>query len=370
MRILHLADVHLDRPFVGLPLDVAKRRRGELFEAFRRCIELGEARQANLITVGGDLWEEEHVSADTRNSVAHELGRLAVPVLLICGNHDPLLPGGSYMRTEWPSNVYIFPRRTVTERRFDGVSVWGISWGGGDLPSNVLDQIAIPDDGRAHLLLLHGTAVPLLDLVDEAYFPFQPWKIQEAGLTTCLAGHVHIAQEVPGVIYPGSPEPLGWGDQGRHCAALIDINDGALSVELLDVNLTRYETREVNCTGCGSSAEIRRRVNDAIADNDPSVLYLRIRLVGEVGPDCEVDAAQVERKVGGGYGALVVEDRTEPLLDIESRADRKGLEGLFVRTLLDRLQETQAESERRRFELALNAGLRAIDGKDPILHVD
>ena len=76
MRILHFADVHLDRPFTGLTPDRAKDRRHDLFEAFRRCLALAREREVDLVTIGGDLWEEEHVRADTCNSVAHELGQL------------------------------------------------------------------------------------------------------------------------------------------------------------------------------------------------------------------------------------------------------------------------------------------------------
>ena len=66
MRIAHLADVHLDRPFVALPAAAAETRRDELFDAFGRCLTLARERGADLITIGGDLWEEEHVRADTR----------------------------------------------------------------------------------------------------------------------------------------------------------------------------------------------------------------------------------------------------------------------------------------------------------------
>ena len=64
-----------------------------------------------FVTIGGDLWEEEHVRADTRNSVGSRAGSgLECPVLIVCGNHDPLLAGGRFMRTSWPDNVAIVPR--------------------------------------------------------------------------------------------------------------------------------------------------------------------------------------------------------------------------------------------------------------------
>src|SRR5688500_5909116 len=140
MRILHLADVHLDRPFRGLADEAASQRRQDLFDALRRCLGLANERGVDLVTIGGDLWEEEHVRADTRNSVAWELGKLEVPVLMACGNHDPLVPGGSYMRTTWPANVSIVNQGKLTEHAFGNVVIWSVSWGGGDLSPRLLER--------------------------------------------------------------------------------------------------------------------------------------------------------------------------------------------------------------------------------------
>ncbi len=75
----------------------------------------------------------------------------------------------------------------------------------------------------------------------------------------------------------------------------------------------------------------------ALTDSDPQHVFLRLRLVGEVGPDCAVDRARIVGQHKARYAALVVEDATEPLLDIQSRAERKGLDGLFVRKLQQRI---------------------------------
>ena len=57
MKILHLADVHLDRPFVGLPADEARARRADLLGTFRRCLEAARGHGVDAVTIGGDLWE-------------------------------------------------------------------------------------------------------------------------------------------------------------------------------------------------------------------------------------------------------------------------------------------------------------------------
>jgi hypothetical protein len=57
------------------------------------------------------------------------------------------------------------------------------------------------------------------------------------------------------------------------------------------------------------------------------------------------------------------------LLDVDGRADRPGLDGLLVRKLRERMAAAH-DDEQRVLQLALEAGLRAIDGRDEILHVD
>jgi exonuclease SbcD len=372
MRILHFADVHLDRPFMGLPFDVAARRRHELFEAFRRCLATARERRAELITIGGDLWEEEHVTADTRNSVCYELAQAGLPVLIACGNHDPLIEGGSYLRTEWPDNVTVVRRGSVGEHSFGDVCIWSVSWGGGDLSPRLLERLEAPVDGRTHVLLVHGTSIaaPFADPAGESYCPFDPKFVRRAGLAICLGGHIHAASFVDDVVYPGSPEPLGWGEHGRHCVALVEIQAGEAKVELIDINEKRYEKREVDCSGCASSAEVDARIVGALTEPDPQNVFLRLRLVGEVGADCTINRTKIVGQHRAGYAALVVEDATEPLLDIDNRAERKSLDGLFVRKLRQKIATASTESERRLAELALQAGLHAIDGHEVILRVD
>jgi DNA repair protein SbcD/Mre11 len=368
MRILHLADVHLDRPFVGLPASAAAAQRRNLFDAFSCALSIGKERHVALVTIGGDLWEEEHVRADTRASVAHELGQLDVPVLIVCGNHDPLVPGGSYSRTAWPANVQVVPLRSLREFRYGDVSIWSVSWGGGDLSPRVLEHFDAPGDGRRHVALLHGTA-PTAPFAEEAggYFPFNPRRLREAGISVCLAGHIHAASFVDGVVYPGSPEPLGWAERGRHCVAIVEVGE-EVDVELVDVNKTRFETVEVDCSGCESSAEVDDRIDRALAQGDGN-LFLRVRLVGVVGPDCDVDTLHVGGSRRTSFALLQIEDATETSLDIEGRLERKSLDGLFTRKLLEEIESAPDERARRIARLALEAGLRAVEGREPVLHV-
>ena len=146
MRIVHFADVHLDRPFIGMELEAARERRAGLRAAFDRCLELATSRGADLITIGGDLWEDEHVTPDTIRWVADRLSRAGRPVIVVAGNHDPLSPGGPFDRAPFGENVTVLGSGAAFDRVDVGdLSVWGTSW-----------QRATPLTSRA----LRGFAVP------------------------------------------------------------------------------------------------------------------------------------------------------------------------------------------------------------------
>jgi DNA repair protein SbcD/Mre11 len=368
MRILHLADVHLDRPFVGLSIMAARQRRLELRDAFERCLTAAREHGADIITIGGDLWEDEHVTADTRARVAQQLAELGLPVLIVCGNHDRLKPGGNYDRTIWPDNVRIFGGDGLHEERYDEVSVWGISWGPGDLSPSFLKNFQVPDDGREHVLLLHGTANPLVHLTDEAYCGFDPRRIDDSGLALCLAGHIHQAGQTGRVVYPGSPEPLGWGEKGRHCYALVAIEGADARVELHDVGRFRYEDRIVDCADAASSHEIEQRLAEALVSDDET-LYVDVALVGDVLPDCQVDRRRLLEMHEGRFAGMRIRDETRPGYDYDLRAKLGTVDGLFVRKLLDRVEQAD-DGDRAVVELALQAGLRAIDGREDLIDVD
>ena len=94
VRILHFADLHLDRSFAGLsvaPSEAAKRRE-ELRAALRRIVDLAIELNVDALTAGGDLYEHDRAGADTAtssraNSSVSPQGR----VFIAPGNHDPYI---------------------------------------------------------------------------------------------------------------------------------------------------------------------------------------------------------------------------------------------------------------------------------------
>src|SRR5205085_1765987 len=92
MKLLHIADIHLDRVFHRAESrPAAVRRRGELRDALTRALALGKEREVDAVCIAGDVYEHEYVSEDTISFLRGAFAAAGVPVLVTPGNHDPYL---------------------------------------------------------------------------------------------------------------------------------------------------------------------------------------------------------------------------------------------------------------------------------------
>jgi hypothetical protein len=157
---------------------------------------------------------------------------------------------------------------------------------------------------------------------------------------------------------------------GRHCAALIGIEEHKVSVDLIDVAEQRYVEREVDCTDCESSAEVGERLSNSLDDLEPEKLHLRAVLTGEVGKDCEVDQGELASLHGNRYAELKLVDGTRPAYDFEALAREPTAAGRFVSDLSTRIESASDTRERAVLEIALLAGMRALEGRRSLIHVD
>src|SRR5262245_29643639 len=110
MRVLHLADVHLDTPFAGRSDGVRDRLREASREALSRAVSCAVAERVHAVLLAGDVFDGDRLSFRTERFLLDEMTRLhqaGIPVVYATGNHDP---GRDAYRTRpliWPPNVEV-----------------------------------------------------------------------------------------------------------------------------------------------------------------------------------------------------------------------------------------------------------------------
>ena len=102
VRILHSADWQIGKPYKFVD-DPQKRFRlqEERLRAIGRIDAAARRQGASYVVVSGDLFDSRTVAFSTALEVLEAIGAMALPVLVIPGNHDYGAPGGIWDSPEW-----------------------------------------------------------------------------------------------------------------------------------------------------------------------------------------------------------------------------------------------------------------------------
>jgi DNA repair exonuclease SbcCD nuclease subunit len=371
VRILHFADLHLDRSFAGLsvaPSEAAKRRE-ELRTALRRIIDLALELNVDALTVGGDLYEHDRAGADTGNFIAAEFERLAPkPVFVAPGNHDPYLPDSLYWRLQWPANVHIFQSMSWEAVDLsDSVTIWGAGHKGPAIRDNLFAALTV-DRARTNVALLHGSDMSAVPEGKDAHCPFTRDDIERSGVSFALLGHYHEMRlrplESPRYAYPGTPEPLDFSEDGEHYVLLLTADARGVSVEPHKINEVQYQTHTVDVTGMSTSNAIRQAICDLAEDEVASRAIMRVVLTGQPEEDLDMDLVALLQVTHERFRYLdPIVDKTDPPFDLEQLREDTTTQGAFVRMLHEKLAQAP-EGERVAVQNALYYGLRAFAGQE------
>ncbi len=374
-RLLHLADLHLDRVFaaMGCQGELARRRRQGLRDALTRAGRLAMEQGCVAVTIAGDLYEHERAGVDTGRFLADTFDSWQpMRVLIAPGNHDALLPGSLYRRVEWPSNVTVFTTTHLEPVELvDGITVWGLAhrepaWQGDPLSG----PFATTGSG-VHLALFHGAELGSRPEGKSIHGPFHMERIRAAGFAAALCGHYHRRRldSASGLLYPGTPEPLSFDDEGGRGPVVVEITDrGDVRFTAHDTNRWSVFTVQCDAGECGSVESVIDEVTmhcAATGFSDAERTMIRVDLSGTINSAVSLDAFTVELAVRErlNLATVKVRDRTSPYIDLESALVEESTRGAFVRAATAAAADADPD-EALALEDALRYGLMALSGAE------
>jgi exonuclease SbcD len=382
-RLLHLADLHLERSFaaMGCVGELARRRRQGLRDALRRAGEAAQVEGCVAVTIGGDLFEHERAGVETAAFLVETFTAWApMRVLLAPGNHDPLLPDSLYLRADWPENVHLFRGSRLEPLRIaDGLTVWGLghpdpAWLGNPLEAG---PRAAPEGGGflegVHIALFHGAETGSRPVEKGIHGPFLAEQIHERGFSLALCGHYH-ARRIDlgtGLVYSGTPEPLAFDEEGRRGPVIVEVeSDGAVRCTALDTNRWHAATARCDLAGAWTLTAAVDRVSAEVLTLTAGLpldrTTVRVDLVGGVDPSLGIDLFDWEAAVREttGVAGLRIRDLTVAALDLEALARETTTRGAFVRLATGALVTAGDAEERAVLRDALRYGLEAFAGAE------
>lgn len=374
MKLLHAADFHLDSPLSGLPPDRSALRRGELREIPARLARLAQDEGVDLVLLPGDLLDGERVYPETVRTLAGALEKMAVPVFIAPGNHDFYHQRSPYAVFSWPDNVYIFTRPVLQSVELSSLNcvVHGCAFTAPRREDDPLAGFTAPDDGRTHILCLHGEVAQT-----GMYAPISPASLARSGAVYAALGHIHAAKsgKAGKTLWacPGCPEGRGFDELGPKGALIVSFNEpAALAASSPDgpamppVDLGTVPAAAKFVPVC----QRQYRIETVNVENFTSALpqgenpdLVRFLLAGEsrFAPDLASLAAQAARH----FFYAELRDRTTLPADLWARESEDSLTGLFLREMKARMDKA-GEDERNKLLLAARFGLAALEAGEDV----
>lgn len=420
IKFIHCADLHLDTPFSSIGTsslgtlnnknDKSSIRRHDIRVVFDEIIRLAAKEQVDFLFITGDLYEHNYVTKSTINFLNESFKKInKTNVIIIPGNHDPWVKGSYYKSYNWAENVYILTEDKLMNektylnesypdfkkqntllmfkeqntciygqayldmymlyRRFGHYSTESVS---NDQINVDLPYMEIKND-KINILLLHGSVGFNFD--KNSYNPISDEILASLNMDYIGIGHFHNRiDKVAGlnnVYNPGSPEPLGFDEPGEHgfYSGSITIDEHGkkkLEIEFIPANRKEYLELEVNITGCITDEEIIERIKEKISNINIkkeiySNLLVNISLTGYISPDFSADIKYVSSYFDDVFFFVKIKDKTIPDYDFDEIKKELGLKGLFVKKILNLIDETEDSVEKELLLKSLYYGMEALE---------
>ncbi|EAE8347174.1 exonuclease SbcCD subunit D [Listeria monocytogenes] len=243
IKFLHMADLHLDSPFIGLstlPQPLFSAIQESTFQSLERIITVAIKEAVDFVLIAGDIYDSEDQSVRAQARFSKEMKRLEVaniPVFMIHGNHDFIEKHKEKLIL--PCNVYVFPEQVevMSHKTATGVSVniYGFSYDERHIRSSRIDEYRVQAGADFHIALLHGSEVSSSEEHD-VYAPFRLQEISKKGFDYWALGHIHKRQllaESPSIYYPGNIQGRNRKESGEKGASIITLSEATTTIDFI-----------------------------------------------------------------------------------------------------------------------------------------
>ncbi|HAA3127994.1 TPA_asm: DNA repair exonuclease [Listeria monocytogenes] len=264
IQFLHMADLHLDSPFIGLstlPQPLFSAIQESTFQSLERITTVAIKEAVDFVLIAGDIYDSEDQSVRAQARFSKEMKRLEVaniPVFMIHGNHDFIEKHKEKLTL--PSNVHVFSEQVevMSHKTATGVSVniYGFSYNERHIRSSRVDKYKIQGNADFHIALLHGSEVSSSEEHD-VYAPFRVQEISKKGFDYWALGHIHKRQllaESPRIYYPGNIQGRNRKESGEKGASIITLSEASTTIDFIGTSpiiweeavITLPENSEIN----------------------------------------------------------------------------------------------------------------------------
>ncbi|MGD2081451.1 MAG: metallophosphoesterase [Chromatiales bacterium] len=379
IRFLHTSDWQLGMSRHFLDDEAQSRFTQARIDAIDRIGALAREHEARFVVVCGDVFESNQVERQTVVRALEAMGRIAVPVILLPGNHDPLDAASVYRS---PTFVQRRPGNLIIADGIEPIAVPGVDdavviaapWHGkhplSDLVAETCASLTPEADGF-RICLGHG----IVDRLSPD--PDNPALIGAEAAESALAeGRIHYLAlgdrhsvtrvgETGAIWYSGAPEPTDYDETRPGYVLLVQIGpDGPPHVEELPVGTWSFRREQLTLLGDEDIHRLEALLG-GITHKERAIVQLSLEGQVSVSGKAALDALLED--YADHFASLRLHRRTSDLAVVPGalEEDDLGLSGYAHRTweaLAERAQRPGPEGQAARDALALFYRLARTEG--------
>ncbi|MCM1264818.1 MAG: DNA repair exonuclease [Candidatus Gastranaerophilales bacterium] len=274
---IHIADIHLGRPFSDLQLLTDKMQicNQACENSFNKIIDIAIDTKVDFVLIAGDSFDNNEHDLHTKLCFTRSLERLAkngIKSFVVCGNHDPIelyKKYNTYFQFDTKYNEIINITGVTTETNcheysFDNINIHTYSFEKEESsnPTKSLRSLTSEDSTTFNIGLFHCD----LDKTDSKYGACSREDLRNLGYDYYALGHIHIPEDKDNIVYAGSIQGRTKKETGEHGCYYIKVDNSnvqkIIEKQFIPTDFVRFTEKEIDC----SEYENRKDVFEAIQE--------------------------------------------------------------------------------------------------------
>ena len=349
MKFVHIADMHFDMPFTVLSKnDLAEQRRLDQRKVFQKVIDYIKENNIEYLFIAGDFYENEYIRKSTIEYINNCFKQIQdTRIYITPGNHDPYLVNSYYNKYEWNENVHIFTKLDKVSN--DNVNIYG--YGFEDFRFNKVIPPVNLDNSKINILVMHADLNGTSSETGE-YNSILESDLRKSNFDYVALGHIHKTnyEENKNIIYPGSTIAGGFDELGNHGMVIGEIEEQTkrLITKFIPLDEKEFVEIELDISNINSKEELIENINNIKIDSNK---YYKIIFTGT--KYIELDTNEVIKYVED-KNIIKLKDKTKVEFDLEKISREQSLKGIFVKELLEQINDENREQILESIYIGLN----------------
>ena len=280
MKFLHTADWQLGIKVAHIG-GAGVRVREERLASLNRVAEAARSHSVDFILIAGDTFENNGVERTLVQKAVDILSNFKIPVYLIPGNHDPLIPGSVWEHPSWESVNGVTILRREEPVRVPGGILYPCPVREKYSRKDPTEWIRASDAEGIRIGMAHGTVEGISQ--EEPDYPIPRDAAIRVGLDYLALGHWHSIATYPApdgaerMAYSGTHEATKFGERDSGNVLIVDIPGPGRPPKITPVHTGNLSWRTIDedIRESGDLLRIRSQI-EAIENPASTLVELRI----------------------------------------------------------------------------------------------